>query len=600
MSKLKLSGVLVFLLIGAMFAGIPVAAKSNVLRVYTYEDNNGPGVGQSLIVDEICINTECAHNTNYHAFTLEKDSYQAIAKKVGYGDAVKGPIYLSGDQTIYLELSKTPNRAPVINSFSPTSDLNARNSITFNWQTSDLDEDKVTVTLYYDSTPFAEGSEDSSATWDTTKIANANYDITIKAVDEHGAKTSKTYGPFVVNNQNGGPSNNAPIVSITAPQTNEEIKGDYEIKYIATDADNDDLTIDILYTANGTQWNYLLDDGQNSGKYTWDTTQVADGSDYQIRIRAEDGKTLTAATSGTFTIDNSDDIKNRILDENIRIKADFDDEVKPGEEVEFEVEAENRIPKVDGEDVPAEDVTIKVVIEDVEVDDDKEDLEEESDDFDLDEYSEENTEEITIEIPQKTEDGKYDVKVYALWEKDGELYYNVIEDKIEVERNEHDIAILDFFLEDSSVRAGETAKVGIDILNIGKNDEDVKIEIKSSDLKISKSTGTFELDENDESTQFMTVEIPEDAESGKYFISAIVRYGKHSTTENIIIEVTESDRITDEVFTVQYPTIAQTSNGRYLTVGLGSAVLIMLIVIVILGREFLPERAVYAAKRGRK
>ena len=88
--------------------------------------------------------------------------------------------------------------------------------------------------------------------------------------------------------------------------------------------------------------------------------------------------------------------------------------------------------------------------------------------------------------------------------------------------------------------------------------------------------------------------------TGKYFISAIVRYGKHSTTENIILEVTESERMADEVFTVQYPTIAQTSNGRYLTVGLGSAVLIMLIVIVILGREFLPERVVYAAKRGRK
>ncbi len=85
--------------------------------------------------------------------------------------------------------------------------------------------------------------------------------------------------------------NAPPAVTITAPAGGDELHGECEIRWTATDPDddNDDLLIDLAWTCNSSHWHELGCGLRNTGSLQWNTTQVGEaGETFRLRARAID------------------------------------------------------------------------------------------------------------------------------------------------------------------------------------------------------------------------------------------------------------------------------------------------------------------------
>jgi len=102
-------------------------------------------------------------------------------------------------------------------------------------------------------------------------------------------------------------TNEAPIISITSPLGGEVWSQTQDITWSASDPDGDPLGIDIEYSAdNGQNWLILAAGEANDGAYSWDTTSVADRTNYLIKVTASDGELSSSDQSAdVFTIQNA-------------------------------------------------------------------------------------------------------------------------------------------------------------------------------------------------------------------------------------------------------------------------------------------------------
>ena len=104
-------------------------------------------------------------------------------------------------------------------------------------------------------------------------------------------------------------SNTPPEVSLTANLNGQTIEGTQAITWTASD--NEDLasalSIKLQYKQGSGNWTDIAIT-TNTGTYNWDTTALADGEGYNIRVGATDSGAITtwATGIGTFTIDNPD------------------------------------------------------------------------------------------------------------------------------------------------------------------------------------------------------------------------------------------------------------------------------------------------------
>jgi hypothetical protein len=109
------------------------------------------------------------------------------------------------------------------------------------------------------------------------------------------------YGSQVVDARNA--SANAPVVTITAPQTGQQVgDGPLTISWTGSDADNDPLTYSVLYSHDGgVDWTPLTTAfvGQ---QFSIETSQLAGGTTSRIRVIASDGLRSGVATTGNFTV----------------------------------------------------------------------------------------------------------------------------------------------------------------------------------------------------------------------------------------------------------------------------------------------------------
>lgn len=102
-------------------------------------------------------------------------------------------------------------------------------------------------------------------------------------------------------------TNNPPSVTLLSPNVGQVWSGVKTIYWNATDPDvGEVLMIDLEYSSdNGATWHTIANDVPNSGQYNWDTTTVADGTNYLIRVNASDiMRTATDISDVPFTIDN--------------------------------------------------------------------------------------------------------------------------------------------------------------------------------------------------------------------------------------------------------------------------------------------------------
>lgn len=127
---------------------------------------------------------------------------------------------------------------------------------------------------------------------------NGVYTVTLTVVDDSGGTDTVTE---VIQVRNA-----PPVVGVTSPAGGELWVGEREVRWTATDVDNEegDLAIKIEYSADGgATWKLIADNEANDGSYAWDTSKVGKGGKYIVKVTATDPDGgVGEGKSGEFTI----------------------------------------------------------------------------------------------------------------------------------------------------------------------------------------------------------------------------------------------------------------------------------------------------------
>ena len=209
----------------------------------------------------------------------------------------------------------------------------------------------------------------------------------------------------------------------------------------------------------------------------------------------------------------------------------IDKEAEPNDEVIFEIETKNLFDS-DDDDSDIKDITVKITIEGI---DDNDDLKGETEDFDLD-AEKKSTKKITITIPERVEEGTYNVSIKIDGENadtstDYTVEWNL---KLELEKKRHNIIIKKYELSPSVIKCSGTAKLNVKLLNLGrKKESDAILEIKNSDLGLNTRIENIKLDvdydEDAEYSKSIDIYVANDINAGTYPITVNVYYDDSKT-----------------------------------------------------------------------
>lgn len=197
------------------------------------------------------------------------------------------------------------NTLPALTITAPVNGTVWKGTQTITWSNTETNKDVVKIeysadggstwTVLNSSTP-----DDGSHPWDTDAVAEGqNYRLRINATDDAGNVNSTTSGTFAIDRT-------APSSTVTAPVAGNVWRGTKTITWSTTDLNRD--VVQIEYSANGgTSWSNIAASTADDGSYDWDTTAVADGAQYRIRVTPTDkaGSAGSASSVNNFTIDNT-------------------------------------------------------------------------------------------------------------------------------------------------------------------------------------------------------------------------------------------------------------------------------------------------------
>ena len=117
--------------------------------------------------------------------------------------------------------------------------------------------------------------------------------------------------------------------------------------------------------------------------------------------------------------------------------------------------------------------------------------------------------------------------------------YEYIE--IEIEREEHDVIIDEIKANPNTISPGESSEVEVKIKNIGENDENIYVELKSAELSINEKSEIFELEEfsqDDSEKKNLRIFVPSNTKSGVYQIIAKVYFDDGSMADEKTFKIT--------------------------------------------------------------
>ena len=156
-------------------------------------------------------------------------------------------------------------------------------------------------------------SINNTYSWNTPLVPDGTrYMLRLVAVGDSSFAMAQSAGTFTVNN----PGNALPEIELRDPQGGELIRGEFEIKWSAADADDDLLLISLDASIDdGSSWISLMIDEQNDGSYVWDTRGVPNSPFFRIRLRCTDGFVEVADTSDLFAVENE---RTTLPDSNFR------------------------------------------------------------------------------------------------------------------------------------------------------------------------------------------------------------------------------------------------------------------------------------------
>ena len=214
---------------------------------------------------------------------------------------------------------------------------------------------------------------------------------------------------------------------------------------------------------------------------------------------------------------------------------------KPGEHLEFRVDARNNFTFNDNLDI--KDVTIKVTIEGI---DDGSDLEQESNVFNLRPNSDKRVT-LKFDVPIEVEETTFNVVVHANGEdENGTTHEAQTRVRLEVNKDGHQLAITKDILSNSEISCNrKDIRLSATIINIGNQDEeDATLEIVNPNLglDIKDDIGRLLAQPNEDSSIFSkvyTFNVPANAESGDYPITLRATFdnGRKKTEDSVTLIV---------------------------------------------------------------
>jgi PKD repeat protein len=410
------------------------------------------------------------------------------------------------------------------------------------------------IKLFEGSTQVGEKNTVSGTTY--FYLAHGDYKAEAYQSGVKKAETSFTVSdtsyPVVLYNIISNVTNHAPVASFTKTITNLTVNVNASA---SSDPDGDALTYD---------WNF--GDGSMHALGVTATHTYAAAGTYTITLTVTDSHSATGTT--TANVDLKADTTSAIYVKDFN----FDDEVAPAQNVDFELELKNNATS------DAKNVLATIIIKDIAAD--KDDLETEIDFGDID-AGDRQTETVAITIPQDADDKKYDVAVNLEWEDaDGNKYSydNAITDNITVEKEKHQIAITSVQLDNTKYLPEDTVQVAVNLLNIGANDENVYVKA-TSDIGVMVAGATVKLKEGDASTQYLSFIVPEDTKAGKYFVVVNANYGSYSASKSIVLEIASTEAPTT-VAVVTTDDGAQGGNGAGIPV---TEIALAVVIILLIG-----------------
>ncbi len=335
----------------------------------------------------------------------------------------------------------------------------------------------------------------------------------------------------------------ASVSSFTLSETDWNLEepgnSDAELTFTLTNTGTTELT-DLTVSYEGDTEDE--DERQLTFEYT-DLTDVilGPGEEQQITINLgiEDNMDV-GEYAGTFTIAVAEEVDDQTINFNLEVvpqicdvgvigDLDFvdldlnDDEYRPGETIEIDVRVDNNA-----------DDDLEVVVEArlYNLETGKEIASIESDSFDIDEDEHEDFE-LELEIPYDADfenSDKIILYVFAYEDGNDEEHCEFVSEEIDLKREDHAVVITDVnFDPENNYECGETVTLNVEVQNIGKKDEeDVYIRVKSSQLDLDMESTIFDLEDysdkdNDYEDEFEFT-ISDDFGTGNLYIEVIVYF----------------------------------------------------------------------------
>lgn len=221
-------------------------------------------------------------------------------------------------------------------------------------------------------------------------------------------------------------------------------------------------------------------------------------------------------------------------------------DAKPEDKIKFDITLKNQYSTED--DLNIEDITVTVTIQDI---DDGDDLEEEAEISKIKPRKDKNVD-VSFDVPLKVDEGDYDVDIDVEAEDengtDQSFSWSLT---LTVEKEKHKLKIYRKTLEDTTLTCKKSTTLDVGVINIGQEEEDVKLAVTNSNLGLSESF-TFTLDEDpddDDNTyaRSLIIDIPDDAALKTYPIAIKADYNDDKDSEQANVDLTLAKCETEQV-----------------------------------------------------
>jgi hypothetical protein len=232
------------------------------------------------------------------------------------------------------------------------------------------------------------------------------------------------------------------------------------------------------------------------------------------------------------------------LNSNIKIKIkepDEGDEFEIGEIIQGKIKLENKFEE-------DKDFEIEIYLYDST---ENEEIKSVEKDIGLDEC-EDGEIEFEIELLEDIKESSEYYIYVIVKDEDNRTLCNQKYEKIKIERTDSKIIIRNAEVIEN-VKAGNFLGLKIEVENLGKDDEEVYIVIKSEEIGVYEEEGPFEIEEYDKKnylSKIFNIKIPEETEEGIYVFNVLVQGEESKDSENIEFEVYELGKyplINDEI-----------------------------------------------------